>query len=83
MRAKMPENSCKPRRKKKNVAQGDLTFQMKCQGIIIKNTIKFSNNRKFAPECPKKAFLMFKFVGFCDNFLNLVSSEINRFILLR
>ena len=44
----------------RGIAEGKLTFKVKCQGIIIKNTIKCSNESKFPLECPQIAFRRFR-----------------------
>ena len=67
------KNSCKPKCPKKKflqaeteekiiVTEGNFTFRVKCQGIIIiKNTISFKRcyDSRFPPECPQIAFLRF------------------------
>ena len=58
MQAKIPKKILgSQERRKKNLVEGDLTFKVKCQGIIIKKYIKCFNDSKFNPECSKKTFL--------------------------
>ena len=61
MQAKIPEKKFlqAEAEEKKILTEGNLTFKVKCQGIIIKITIKRCYDNKFPPECPQIAFLRF------------------------
>ena len=51
---------------KKFPTEGNLTFKVKCQGIIIKNSINCCYDSKSPLECPQIEFLRFYLITSCN-----------------